>query len=398
MRTWSRRRAALGVAALVALATVGCSGDGGNSAIKAHESSTTAPSSSAATSAPPPTPSTPAKTTNVYEFTKAGMLADSVKDIPTRVYVPNSESATVSVIDPATFKVIDEFPVGRLPQHVVPSYDMQTLYVNNNQGNSLTPIDPRTGKPGQPIMVDDPYNLYFTPDGKYAVVIAERNSEVDFRDPKTWHLIKRLDVPAEYRNASGNSGVNHAEFTADGKTMVLSCEFSGWLIKVDLAGLTFTGGLHIGGKPVDLKLSPDGTVMYNANETRNGVSIVDWANMKELAFVPTGTGTHGLYPSRDGTQLYVSNRLAGTVTVIDFASRQKVGEWTIPGGGSPDMGGVSADGSQLWLSGRYHSEVYVFDTATGQLIHRIPVGRGPHGLAIFPQPGRFSMGHTGNYR
>jgi DNA-binding beta-propeller fold protein YncE len=94
----------------------------------------------------------------------------------------------------------------------------------------------------------------------------------------------------------------------------------------------------------------------------------------------------------------VSNRLGGSVTVIDFATRQPVGTWTIPGGGSPDMGGVSSDGSQLWLSGRYHSEVYVFDTATGALAHRIPVGRGPHGLALFPQPGRFSMGHTGNYR
>jgi DNA-binding beta-propeller fold protein YncE len=230
------------------------------------------------------------------------------------------------------------------------------------------------------------------------VVIAERESAIDFRDPRTWELVKRVDVPAEYRNANGNSGVNHAEFTADGNTMVLSCEFSGWLIKLDLPTLTVTAGLNIGGKPVDMKLSPDGSVMFNANETRNGVSVVDWQNMKELAFIPTGNGTHGLYPSRDGTQLYASNRLAGTVTVIDFASRSKVGEWSIPGGGSPDMGGVSADGKQLWLSGRYHSEVYVFDTTTGTLIHRIPVGRGPHGLALFPQPGRFSMGHTGNYR
>ncbi len=351
--------------------------------------------SSATTTTVPPTTAPPA-VTNVYEHTTADDLADSVRDIPTRVYVPNGESATVDVIDPATFEVIDSYPVGRLPQHVVPSYDMQTLYVNNNQGNSLTPIDPRTGKPGANIPVADPYNLYFTPDGAMAVVIAERESRVDFRDPVTWEVIKGVEVPAQYRDEGGDSGVNHAEFTADGKTMILSCEFSGWLLTLDLATLEITNGLNVGGKPVDLKLSPDGTVVLNANETRNGVSIVDVATFQEIAFLPTAAGTHGLYPSRDGTKLYVSNRMAGSVSVIDFATRAIVDTWSF--GGSPDMGGVSTDGTQLWLSGRYNGEVYVLDTTTGELIRRIKVGGGPHGLAIFPQPGRFSMGHTGNYR
>ena len=103
------------------------------------------------------------------------------------------------------------------------------------------------------------------------------------------------------------------------------------------------GGLNVGGKPVDLKLSPDGSVVFNANETENGVSVIDWATMAELAFIPTGAGTHGLYPSRDGTVLYVSNRLGGSVSVIDFATRQVTATWTF--GGSPDMGGVSTDGT-----------------------------------------------------
>ena len=62
------------------------------------------------------------------------------------------------------------------------------------------------------------------------------------------------------------------------------------------------------------------------------------------------------------------------------------------------MGGVSADGTKLWLSGRYDAEVYVFDTATGGLVARIGVPNGPHGLSVWPQPGRYSLGHTGNTR
>jgi len=107
-----------------------------------------------------------------------------------------------------------------------------------------------------------------------------------------------------------------------------------------------------------------------------------------------------MYPSRNAKYLYISNRGEGSVSVLEFATRKVVTKWKIPGGGSPDMGGVSADGKELWLAGRYSGEVYVFDTDLGRggLAHRIKVGKGPHGLAIYPQPGRYSLGHTGVYR
>jgi YVTN family beta-propeller protein len=96
--------------------------------------------------------------------------------------------------------------------------------------------------------------------------------------------------------------------------------------------------------------------------------------------------------------MYVSNRRAGTISVVSFASRRVVATWTLPQPASPDMGGVSADGSILWLSGRYNSVVYAIDTRTGRLRAKIPVGNGPHGLCVWPQPGRFSLGHTGIMR
>ena len=380
--------------ALIAVMTVvaiggGCSSSGGSQTTKKHPSPGAA--STAATKASGPTTAStapPPATDTVYDHTLAGMLSPAVAGDPTRVYVPNSESGTVDVIDPATFTVIEHFKTGALPQHVVPAYDLQTLYVNNNRENTLTPIDPRTGKPGAPIPVDDPYNLYFTLDGTKAVVMAERNSRVDFRDPKTWALIRSVPI--------AHKGVNHADFTADGKTMIVSCEFSGWLVRVDVASMAVTGELDVGGQPIDVRLSPDGTVMYVANQSRNGVSVIDPVALKETGFIPTGKGAHGLYPSRDVKQLYVTNRLAGSISVINFATRTVAATWVI--GGSPDMGGVSADGTQLWLTGRYNAAVYVVDTKTGTLMKTITVGRGPHGLALFPQPGRFSLGHTGNYR
>ncbi len=329
---------------------------------------------------------------NVYAADRSGLLAPAVRGDPNLVYVPNSDSNTVSVIDPRTYKVIDQFPVGINPQHVVPSYDLKTLWVNNDQGNSLTAIDPRTGKPGRTIPVTDPYNLYFTPNGRYAIVVSERLQRLDFRDAHTMKLHHSLPVPC--------SGPNHMDFTADGRFLLLSCEFDGKAVEVDVANEKVVRSIPLdpGGMPQDVKLSPDGKDFYVADMARGGVWVVDAHRLRRVGFIPTGAGAHGLYVSRDSRDLYVSNRMEGSVSVISFARRRAVQKWRIPGGGSPDMGGVSADGRVLWLAGRYNAVVYAFNTRTGRVIAQIPVGNGPHGLCVFPQPGRYSLGHTGVFR
>jgi len=329
---------------------------------------------------------------DVYAADRRGDLAPVTRRFRSLVYVPNSGSNTVSEIDPRTYRVVRQFPVGELPQHVVPSYDLRTLWVTNDAGNSLTPINPVNGLPGRPVHVDDPYNMYFTPDGRYAVVMAESLRRMDFRDAHTMRLHYALHVP-------GCDGVNHADFTANGRYMFVSCEFGARMIVVNVPAerLVKTVQLRPGAAPQDVKLSADGRVFYVADLTYGGVWKFDASSFRLLGFVRTGAGAHGLYPSRNGRQLYVSNRTAGTVSVISFATRRVVATWKIPGG-SPDMGGVSADGRVLWLSGRYDASVYAINTRTGKLIRRIPVGFGPHGLCVYPQPGRYSLGHTGVMR
>jgi DNA-binding beta-propeller fold protein YncE len=107
---------------------------------------------------------------------------------------------------------------------------------------------------------------------------------------------------------------------------------------------------------------------------------------------------HGMYVSRDSKTMLITNRGEGSVSVLRFADNKVIAKWKIPGGGSPDMGGISADGTQFWVSGRYDSVVYVFDTVHGKFLRKIKVGKEPHGLAIYPQPGRYSLGHTGVFR
>jgi YVTN family beta-propeller protein len=329
---------------------------------------------------------------DIYSADRPNALSPVVKNYPSLIYVPNSKSNSVSVIDPKTYKVIRSFPVGREPQHVIPSWDLKKLWVAQDLQDQITLIDPATGEKGETIHVEDPYNVYYTPDGKYAIICAERERRLDFRDAQTMKVVKRLKVPCD--------GVNHIDFSIDGRYLLATCEFSGELLKVDVAGQSVMGKLKLTppGMPQDIKLSPDGKIFYVANMEANGVHVIDGDRLKSISFIPTGKGAHGLYVSRDSKYLYVANRGEGSVTLIDFKSREIAAKWQIPGGGSPDMGGVSADGKVLWLSGRYDSVVYAFDTSDGRLLARIRVGKGPHGLCVYPQPGRYSLGHTGIFR
>lgn len=330
---------------------------------------------------------------DVYAGARVGNFSPAVKGFPDRVYVPNSVSNTVDVIDPKTFKIIARFPVGNQPQHVVPSYDLKTLWVLNDLGNSLTKIDPATGEKKETIPVDDPYNMYYTPDGRFAIVVAEAQRKLYFRDAQTMKVVDTVPVACR--------GVDHMDFSPDGRYLVASCEFSAELVKVDVETRKVVGRLKLSNPkamPQDVRLSPDGTVFYVADMMSNGIFEIDGRTMKEVGFIETGKGTHGLYFSRDSKRLYISNRGEGSVSLLDTATKKLVAKWQIPGGGSPDMGGVSADGKVLWLSGRYNAEVYAFDTTDGHLLARIKVGKGPHGLCVYPQPGRYSLGHTGNMR
>jgi DNA-binding beta-propeller fold protein YncE len=330
---------------------------------------------------------------NVYAAERPNALSPVARRARSYVYVPNSKSDTVDVINQATGRIVRHFAVGALPQHVVPSWDLRTLYVTNDEGNTLTPIDPRTGRPGKQLPVTDPYNLYFTADGKYAIVVEEAHKVLAFRDAHTMKLHHALAVPQ-------CAGVDHMDFTADGRIALASCEFNGRMVVIDLVHerVRKTIDLSPMAMPQDVKLSPDGRVFYVADMVSNGVWLVDAHTMRKLRFMPTGSGAHGLYPSRDAKTLFVTNRGEGTISLIDFATRHVRAKWHLPGGGSPDMGGLSADGKALWLSGRYNNVVYKISTRTGHLLRKIPVGAGPHGLCVWPQPGRYSIGHTGILR
>lgn len=330
---------------------------------------------------------------NIYSAAGANMLGENAKKSKAYAYVPHSKSGDVWVIDTQSFQVVDKFRVGVEVQHVTPNWDMSALYATDDLGNVVRRIDPFTGQAGDTIEVFDPYNMYFTPDGRSAISVAEAYRSLVWYDQATWRETDRVRYP-------DCKGIDHGDFTPDGKIAVFSCEFDGRLAVIDMQTHQLIRMIDLPTRnttmgPQDLRIAPDGSKFYIADSDSDGVWVLDQDLQTVTKHIPTGDGAHGLYFSRDATRLFVTNRHEGSISVLDAYTGDPITKWQIPGGGSPDMGNVSADGTQLWLSGRYDREVYVINTADGSLITRIPVGDGPHGLALMPQPGRYSIGHTG---
>ncbi|BCO35789.1 hypothetical protein [Mycobacterium heckeshornense] len=343
--------------------------------------------------APPRAGPSPSERRNVYAGPGRGIFAAGVRADRPLVYVPHNRSGDVWEIDPATYEVVAKYPVGREIQHVVPAHDMRSLYATDDVGNQMLALDPRTGRPGANIPILDPYNLYFTPDGRFAMSVAERLRSVIWYDPATWRLLDKTPIPE-------CAGINHADFSLDGHTAVFSCEFAGRVAVVDVGTHRVlrtvdmpTRHTHMG--PQDIRLAPDGSVYYIADCDAGGVWVLDGAANQVKRFIATGACAHGLFFSRDATRLFVTNRSDGSISVLDAYTGAPITLWRLPGGGSPDMGNLTADGAQLWISGRYNNVVYVVSTTDGTLTRTIKVGNEPHGLTVWPQPGRYSLGHTG---
>lgn len=389
---------------LIALALLsGCGADARTTAATSPASSPTGTSSPATPhpTAPPAWPFAhpipgmpPVEGHDVYAADTPGAVLPRVAHDRAYLYVPNSYGAPITtVIDQRTHRIVRVLHSGVLSQHVTPAYDLRTLYVEASASNQLVALNPRTGRIERRISQTRPYNLYFTPDGKRAIVMAEQDEEIIFDDPHTFQRRAVITDPT-------CKGPNHADFSANGRYFLVTCEFSDELLKISTLHHKVIGHLHLpaGAKPQDVRLAPNGRSFWVAAMDHDTLLQIDARHkMRVVHRIAMPSMPHGIYPSRDGRFLYVSDRGAGEVSVVSLAKRRIVDTWSAPGS-HPDMGGISADGRTLWLSGRYDGYVYGWNTHTGKLIAKIHVGGQPHGLLVWPQPGRYSLGHTGNMR
>lgn len=338
---------------------------------------------------------------NVYAATGPGMIAPNARGRPARLYVARGRA--VDVIDPVTLKTLGRMRTGAAVSRIVPSWDLRRLWGASRAHGTLVPLGPPgaagSGRPGRsggagavprdaPVRAGSPAGPYFTPDGRSALTLAGRPNRVDVRDPHTMRRRASAPMPCAAR---------HADFTIDGASLVAACASAGALARVDLAARRVSGTIRLpaGARPGDLRLSPDGALFYVADAAKGGVWLVDAARFAVQGFVRTAPGARGLVIGRHARRLYVVG--AGTVTAVEFATRRVSARWPLPGGGSPEPGGMSPDGALLWLADPA-GLVYAVSARTGRVVRKARIAGRPAGLCVHPQPGRYSLGGTGLYR
>ena len=203
------------------------------------------------------------------------MLSPAIAHDPAYVYVPDTNSNDIFVIDQHTMKVVSHL-LRAATSHSTscrPTTSRRCMSPPTSPGSgSLTPINPATGKPGRRMPIDDAYNMYFTPNGQYAIVVQEFFRRLAFYDPHRWVLHDSLTIPS-------CDGIDHMDFTADGTKLLASCEFANRMAIVDVATHKLLGEVPLhqvsGGMPQDVKLSPDGKVFYVADMIANGIYLID---------------------------------------------------------------------------------------------------------------------------
>lgn len=290
------------------------------------------------------------------------------------IFVLNSLDASVSVIDPVSWKETKRLATGKEPHHMYLTPDEKSLIIANALGDSLTFIDPRTAEIQRTVRgIFDPYQLRFSPDMKWFVTAANRLNHVDIYrwDGKDLQLARRVPT-----------GKTPSHIWIDSKSTVayVSMQDSDELVAIDLASQVLRWRIKTGPLPADVYGTADDKTLLVGMTGGNGLEVYDVSGKepKLTRKIKTGEGAHAFRAAGDRRHVYVSNRVANTITKIDLQTLEAVESYPAPGG--PDCMDVLAGGKTILVTSRWARKLTVIDTTTRKVVRQVNVGKSPHGV------------------
>ena len=303
-------------------------------------------------------------------------LASAAAHAANPILVLNSLDASISVIDPTTWKEVKRIPTGKEPHHLYLTPDSKSVIVANATGDSLTFVDPKTAEVQRVIQgISDPYHLRFSPDMKWFVTAANRLNHIDIyrwdrQEPK---LVKRI--------ATGKTP-SHLWIDSKSTTIYSTMQDSDELVAIDIATQTLKWRIKTGQMPADLYGSPDDKLVFVALTGSDGVQVFDVsaAAPQLVNTIKTDKGAHAFRATGDGRHLFVSNRVANSISKLDMVSQTVVDRY--PGPSGPDCMDVSPDGRYIYLSSRWAGKMSVIDTRERKVVNQVKVGKSPHGIWV----------------
>jgi YVTN family beta-propeller protein len=280
-------------------------------------------------------------------------------------FVVNSNDASLSLLDVVTHQEVRRIPLLREPHHMALTPDHRSLVIGDTAGNTLFFLDPHTGAIQRQATISDPYQLQYSPDGRYLTVAGLARAQVDIYDAATLRLLHR--IPAR-------SLPSHMNYKPDSSVVFVSLQGTDRLMAIETATGRVLWDSKVGRTPAG--------VLWNRGHLLVGLmgeahfAVVDPADGHVERLIATGRGAHTMFLTHDQKLIYATNRVDGTLSVLDPATLAVMRTLRVPGG--PDDLDFAPDG-KIWAALRFAQSVAVLDPATGA-IERIQVGRSPHGI------------------
>ncbi|MBB2155591.1 PQQ-binding-like beta-propeller repeat protein [Gluconacetobacter diazotrophicus] len=281
-------------------------------------------------------------------------------------FVLNSADATISEFDIDTHQEVRRVPVLREPHHTAPTPDGKYLLVGDTSGNMLFFLDAVTGARVKEITLSDPYQMQFSPDGKFFTIAGLARNQVDIYDASDFHLLHRLHADAM---------PSHMNYAPDSSVVYVSLQDTGKLMAIETATGNVLWTTDVGSTPAGV-LWHNGKILVGVMGT-DYVAVVNPADGHIDRRIEMAPGPHNLFISPDHKNLYVTCRASGIIERLDWDTMNVVQSYHVAGG--PDDIVFAPDG-KMWATLRWRQHVAIIDPNSGEIVDTIRTGRSPHGI------------------
>ena len=302
-----------------------------------------------------------------------------------RILQTNSAGDNVSVIDPATNKVVGEIRGIEVNHGAAAAPDGSHYYISNEGQSSLDIVDPKTLKVTKSVrLTGHPNNIAISKDGRRVYVsIAVAPGAVDVIDTASQERVKTIPV---------KGAVHNTYVTPDGKYVVSGSIQSKTITVIDqkTEQPVWSLTLDLGIRPMTFAANPDGSTKWIFVQLSglNGFAVVDFATRKEIdriklpalppgkaPFLVGGSESHGMAVTSDGKTLVVNSRLNSSIYFYSIPDLKLLGETEV--GHSPDWVTLTPDGKTAYVANAASNSVSVVDIQSRKEVTRIPVGEVP---------------------
>jgi len=302
-----------------------------------------------------------------------------------RIIQTNSAGDDVSIIDPATNKVVGTINGIEVSHGAASAPDGSHYYISNEAESTLDVVDPKTLKVTRNIPLSGhPNNIAVSKDGKRVYVsIAVAPGAVDVIDTASLEKVKSIPV---------KGAVHNTYVTPDGKYAVAGSIPSKTITVIDTQTETPAWSLtmDLGIRPMAFYTNPDGSTKWIFVQLTgfNGFAVVDFATRKEInriklpelppgkaPFLVGGNESHGMAITSDGRTLIVNSRLNTAIYSYSLPDLKLLGSTDV--GLSPDWVTLTPDGKKAYVANAGSNSVSVVDIKSMKEVTRIPVGQVP---------------------